>query len=421
MTGRVGLRLFVGLMTIMCAGVASAQPTPAPTPVPLPAFAPPPVHAMDSSLFRPFGVDMIGVNDTHALLKMTQRARNDAYYGVLDLTSGCVGETYSTFARVEKLLSLGYPTGRDVVANTVAQRQALAAQALADPATQAEIRQYLALRSRFGDRKDAESIYTGDFAWSADGSKIMVVAAEAFFRSHDGGQTYHLLDTNMSRGPIVTRDGRYAFYQRCGDAKVHNYSCHNAQQIAIVDLTTPTTPRVIPAGRGTIEGLDPTGQKLVFIRDDEPLKVVVSHLDPASATFSRAFAIPAPPRAPNTFYTIDPSRGGKYGTFHHWIDDKIQKVAVVSMTDGRILSQQQRRFVGTGVDDEGRLSWGTVNLVRTFGTTPAGVVKDAGPGDNIGWAPGGRLLVFDYPKGTNDSGTLGDVKCKLVKVVRVGS
>jgi hypothetical protein len=157
------------------------------------------------------------------------------------------------------------------------------------------------------------------------------------------------------------------------------------------------------------------------MRDDEPLKVVVTHLDPATGTFARAFAIPAPPLKPQTYFTIDPSRNGKYGTFHHWVNDTDAKIAVVSMTDGRILYQQQRRFVGTEVDDEGRLAWGTVNMVRAFATTPTGAVKEAGAGDRIGWAPGGRLLVFDYPKGAAENGKLGDVMCKAVKITRVGS
>jgi hypothetical protein len=376
---------------------------------------------------------MLGANDTHALLKLTHGMKSDAYYGVLDLKTNCIVETYPSFARVEKVIRLSYVNGHERVPTTADQRRAMAALALADPATQAEIRQYLALRARFGSRKDGESIYSGDFAWSADGSKIVTTAAETFFRSRDGGQTYEQLDTNMSRGPIVTKDGRFAFYQRCGDPKIHNYSCLKAQEVAIVDLTTNATsatttnttsanganPRIVTAARGTIAGLDPTGQKLVFIRDDEPLKVVVTHLDPATGTFARAFSIPAPPLKPQTYYTIDPSRNGTFGTFHHWVTDSVAKVAVVSMTDGRILSQQQRQFVGTEVDDDGRLAWGTVNLVRAFGTTPSGVVKDAGAGDRIGWAPGGRLIVFDAPK--SDQGQLGDVECKLVKIVRVGS
>ena len=67
------------------------------------------------------------------------------------------------------------------------------------------------------------------------------------------------------------------------------------------------------------------------------------------------------------------------------------------------------------------LLFAAVNLVRAYGTTPSGVIRDAGPGDRIGWAPGGRLLVFDSPKRDAEGGKLGDVECKLVKVTRIGS
>ena len=103
------------------------------------------------------------------------------------------------------------------------------------------------------------------------------------------------------------------------------------------------------------------------------------------------------------------------------MSNNLENVAVVSMTDGRILYRQQRRFVGTDVDDDGRLAWGTINYVRAYGMTPAGAIKDAGPGEPIGWASGGRLIVFESPKGAAENGTLGDAACKLVKIVRVGS
>src|SRR5262249_42970224 len=156
--------------------------------------------------------------ESEALLKATQRKPGAFYYAVLDLKTGCVVETPPSFPLVEKLLRIGYVSFLDRARTTPDQRRAAAVQALADPATPGEIRRYIALRSRFGERKDRESINAGDIAWSADGSKIALVASETMFRSRDGGRTWEELDTNMSRGPYVSRDGRYAFYQRCGDA-----------------------------------------------------------------------------------------------------------------------------------------------------------------------------------------------------------
>ncbi len=376
-------------------GHASAE-TSLPTAVTAPAF--------DKGLPRPFFVDMIGANDNHALLRMKPR-NGELTYGVLDLSTSCIVETRPTFARVEKLKRLQYP------------RQNEAAQALADPAVQVELRRYIAFHRRFGLQRDGEFVTSSDFAWSSDGSKVIALGAEAIFRSRDGGQSFEQLDTNMSRVPFVTRDGRWAYYQRCGDPKLHSGACLQNQEIGIVDLGSAAAPRVVTATQGSIAGLDPTGQKLVVVRDDEPLKLVTTHLDPTNGTFARAFTLAAPPLPKHQYFTLDPSRGGKFGTFHHWVNATQSIVEVVSMTDGRVVFKQQRQFVGHDVDDEGRLAWGTVNLVRSFGTTPKGAIKDAGPGDRIGWAPGGRLLVFDNKKDANTK--LGDVACKLVRVVKM--
>lgn len=352
----------------------------------------------DLSLPRPDDVDVIGTTSSQALLKLSGGRR--PYYGVLDLGTRCIVETRPAFALVDGLRG-----------NTQIAR------ALADRATQDEIRQYIELRSRFGMRKDAESIYAGDFAWSADLSKIVTTQDGAFYRSRDGGRNYELLDTNKAYKPYVTGDGRFAFYQRCGAPK-RTHACSDAEkEVGIVDLERASKPRIVSIGRGMIEGLDPTGQRLLVVRDDEPGKVVATHLDP-SGQFHRAFSIPAPRLEPDTFFTITPSRHGRYGEFHHWISPRgsgglRQAVAVVDMSTGKIVHRQQQPFVGSEVDDDGRLAWGTVNSVRAYATSPRGKVRDAGPGDRVGWAPGGRLITFQPP---TKAGTLGDAVCRVVGI-----
>lgn len=371
---------------------------------------------VDASLPRPSGVEVQGANETHALLKLEGTKTHDFHYAILDLQTSCLVETHAPFPRLEALRAIGPAPFERPTRATMAPHQARAAAALADPATRAEITRYVSLARRFGMQRDSVFTSNGDLAWSPDGTKILAFFASAAFRSRDGGQSYELVEANTSRAPYVTRDGRYAFFRRCADPNRYQTSCSGAEEIAFFETGSSAPPRRVPLGRGSVEGLDPTGEKLVVVRDHEPGKLVVDHLDPTTGAFTRAFTVPAPPLPSNHYFTIDPSRGGRFGAFHHWVDASRARIDVIDMTSGKIVSSRTERFVGTEVDDEGRLAWGTVNLVRAMATTRKGASKVMGAGDRAGWAPGGRLVVFDFraPGKTIGGG------CGLVRVARVG-
>ncbi len=99
---------------------------------------------------------------------------------------------------------------------------------------------------------------------------------------------------------------------------------------------------------------------------------------------------------------------------------------VVSMTDGKIVQQfSVRNEMGTETDDEaGRLMWQTYPDDHAWARRPGGAVVDLGMGDPLGWAPGGRALVFSatYAAGRRveePAATLGTVACKLVRITNV--
>lgn len=365
---------------------------------------------------------MLGANDTHAWLALaTLETPRRQYSAVLDLATGCFTESVPQPVRVSQLEGLTFLSPFDRSAGIAGRRQAQAEAALADPATQSELRSYLGLAARFG----RHSLQT--WAWSTDGSKILALPAEGAFRSRDGGQSFEHVDSNMSRSPFVTRDGRWAFYERCSDASVHNYSCPAAsREVAIFATADAAPPRHVPLGRGTIAGLDPTGQKLVIIRDDEPMKVTVMHVEPQAGNIEHAFSIPARALPKNKFFTIDTSRGGRYGTYDS-VDYPVTKLTLVSMVEKRAVHTfQGSDFGNVEVDEEGRIAWWGFSDKHTHAAPPTGVVRDLGAGEPVGWASGGRLLMYEYPKPPPNHpsgntvpqppGTLGENACKLVRV-----
>jgi hypothetical protein len=169
--------------------------------------------------------------------------------------------------------------------------------------------------------------------------------------------------------------------------------------------------------------MDPTGQKLVVVRDDVANEVTVMHVDPAAATAARAFAVPAAPLRKNRFYDINPSPSGTFGLFDDNDKHPTSVFTLVSMTDGHVVQRfSVRNEMQTETDDEaGRLMWQTYYDDHAWARRPNGSVRDLGMGDPLGWAPGGRALVFaaKYAGGrrTDDPpATLGIVACKLVRI-----
>jgi hypothetical protein len=173
--------------------------------------------------------------------------------------------------------------------------------------------------------------------------------------------------------------------------------------------------------------MDPTGQKLLVVRYDLPREVTAMHVDPAAGTMTRAFGVPAAPLPPNRFHDIDPSPSrGTFGVFNDNERHPTSVYTVVSMTDGRVLQRfPVRNEMGTETDDEaGRIMWQTYPDDHAWARRPNGGIQDLGMGDPLGWAPGGRALVFAATYGggrriEEPAATLGSVACKLVRIRRV--
>jgi hypothetical protein len=141
---------------------------------------------------------------------------------------------------------------------------------------------------------------------------------------------------------------------------------------------------------------------------------------------TRAFAIPAATLPNNRFYDIDPSPTGAFGLFDDTEKHPTSTFNVVSMTDGRVVQRfSVQREMGAATDDEaGRLMWQTYYDDHAWARRPGGPVRDLGMGDPLGWAPGGRALVFNakYAGGRrldDPPANLGAMACKLVRITHV--
>lgn len=96
------------------------------------------------------------------------------------------------------------------------------------------------------------------------------------------------------------------------------------------------------------------------------------------------------------------------------------------MVDGRVVQRLTvRNEMGTTVDEEtGRVLWQTFYDDHVWARGPQGATRDLGVGDPLGWAPGGRAVVFAAAHAggrrvTDPPGTLGSVACKLVRITAV--
>lgn len=382
----------------------------------------PAARRFDGSLPRPFMMSMRGANATEAWVTMNGRASNHIDEAVVDLQTGCVVETMAPFGLSSRFgAARPDPFSRGAAADSTKKAEAV----LADAATKTELVRFVAAGRRFGQRRlGFGTIGNDDVAFSSDGKTIVVEASEAAFRSRDGGQTFDRLDANMSRSPSVTADGKWIFYERCSDASRRNQSCpEGSREVRVVAADDSTPARTVAIGSGLLRGLDPTGQKLVVVRYDLGAEVTVMHVDPTTATIARAFAVPSTVVKKNRFHDIDPSKSGYFGVFDDNDNPPFNVITVISMTDGKLAQKLTvRNEMATETDEEsGRVMWQTFPDDHSWARRPGGVVKDLGMGDPLGWAPGGRALVFaaTYAKGARveePPATLGAVACKLVRV-----
>lgn len=376
-------------------------------------------RTFDASLPRPFLMELRGANASEAWVSMSGQANSDKDEGVVDLKTGCVVETMPRFSRIAELERLFMKAGA-FARGPSADRSREAEARLAEPETKSEIARFVAAGRRFGLRGLGDS-----WAFSADGRTVLTTVAETAFRSRDGGRSFERLDANMSRSPAVTADGKWLMYERCADAGRRNQSCPDAsREVRVVAADGATPARTIAIGGGLLHGLDPSGQKLVIVRDDVPNEVTVMHVDPAAGAMTRAFGVAAPPLRGGRFNDIDPSPGsGSFGVYNNNDKHPLSALTVVSMADGRVVQRLTvRNEMGTSVDEEaGRLLWQTYYDDHAWARGAGGATRDLGMGDPLGWAPGGRALVFaaKYARGRradDPPGTLGSVACKLVRV-----
>ncbi len=327
---------------------------------------------------------------------------------VLDLKTGCIVETMKPFTQITKL----------------AKPESI----VTDAATKSEIVRFVTAGRRFGQRKLGFGTFAADsIGFSPDGKTIAVASDGSVFRSKDSGQTFDRLDT-MSNYPNVSADGKWIMYERCSDASKKGRVCPDAsREVRVVSADGSVSTRTLALGSGLVRGMDPTGQKLLVVRYDMGSEVTVMHVDPSAGTMTRAFGIASTTVKKNRFHDIEPStKSGAFGVFDDNDNVPSNVMSVFSMTDGKAVQKLTvKNEMGTNVDDEsGRIMWQTFPDDHAWARGPKGSIQDLGVGEPLGWAPGGKAVVFasTYAGGKRieePAATLGTVACKLVKMTTV--
>jgi hypothetical protein len=363
---------------------------------------------LDGNLPLPEHISMVGVNARQALLELFPVG-----FGVLDLESGCLDESYPPFARLGDVLSVDMYGRRETAGKDIVPAE------LSSTEVQEEVHALIALVSRFNAA--SWSPWRNRLAWSPDGSKIFAAVAGLAYLSRDGGKTFHRVDDHSSSMPSMTADGRWATLLRCrtpAPSPLYPGCADDQQHQAILSTTGEGLPRSIGHPGAWFVGEAPDG-KLVFSAD-EPRKLCIDHVDPASSNITRAFCLAVPPRAKDDSDSlVSVARGGHYGAASLY-GRAHSTFILFSMKDGRILNTlQQTRFDNVEVDDRGKAAWRTDG--REVGVAWEGGTKSLGEGNAIGWDRAGRLLIHDTRDPSKEhTMTLGGRRCDLVRVVSVG-
>ncbi len=438
--------------------------------------APPPDgndERLAPSLATPDAASLAGANETAALLEFESSPDRPGFFGVVDLASGCIGETRPGFrelsAVVTRVITIGGPSAQPE------PEPVDGLGALHSEAGRAEIADTVALLRRFGARwAGLGALLSIDLA----GRTIAFGGAETLYRSLDGGSTFEVADKQAAEVSNfdVSPDGRFLVFSRCV-ARCQRY------QLVVSDRGGPNRLRGQTEANGPF-AIDPdskyayverhvggtrTGAWHQLCIDRIPLAggatktlrcfrsvelppqpqppgsgapgAPEGDADAADAPDARR-AAGAPtrgrpgPKAVRAEPVYEPasfagrSRGAAFAAvFVPTTEPNRPRLEIISLRDGRSVDGIYAAHSAPYVDDRG---------VTAFHGEPAGAAPNRGGGGEpahdtrvfvlsggrsrevargavIGWAPGGRLLVFDK------AAAAARARCGIVKIVHVPS
>ncbi|HEU4535972.1 MAG TPA: hypothetical protein VFS00_17730, partial [Polyangiaceae bacterium] len=294
------------------------------------------------------------------------------------------------------------------------------------PAGQAELQRDFALMRRFGLRSlpITSSLYTTSLSTDASGRTVVFDGGDRVFRSLDGGATFDVVDPGaFNAGQAkVTADGRFIAYSRSvGDRLVF--------QLATAERGGPPSPRGPTEMDGPF-GFDPSGRYVHHARNvggeagpSQQLCFERVPLGGGPAQKIRCFAAVKLEAEPERRSPYDPPGRGAAGPKFYYDQAWLGHVSpgaeyalvlmpqgpnapglmhVVSLRDGRDVDRFELRNLAARVDDRGVAIYEIGSLhAEPTPRNPRGFVRaggrsiEVGAGSPLGWAPDGRLIVFD--------------------------
>jgi hypothetical protein len=377
-----------------------------------------------------------GANETEALIEFSRLPRGHAFFGVVDLASGCIRDTKPGLDRI----------GPPPIATKGDRPPEAWVETLQSPEGQTELQRALGLMRQFGVGSLQRA---ATLATDKAGRTVLFGGDHMVFRSVDSGATFTLIDKSaemLSFDPAVSPDGRFSAFVRCRPF------CER-RELAVIDRSGPPKPRS-PLGSGSIIALDHEGLYAYVQRTAGPSqgpaqKLCIDRvpLEGGPAETLRCFSASkvetrwgldpkAPPGAAVSYQLpmiAHVSPGARYAllSLPAPVSGDSSRFEVVSLRDGQSVDGVEAYDQDAVIDDRGYIAFDPYLLQRlraqmqTSSPQPepkpdapvrvlaGGKERDVATGRAAGWAPGGRLLVFDGLAAAARS------RCGTIKIVPI--
>lgn len=384
----------------------------------------------------PEAASVAGATETEALIEFGRLPRGRAFFGVVDLVSGCIRDTKPGLEHI----------GPPPIAIKEGRPPESWVEALQSPEGQTELQRALGLMRQFGVGSLQRA---ATLATDKAGRTVLFRGDHMVFRSVDSGATFTLIDKSagmLSFDPAVSPDGRFSAFVRCRPF------CER-RELAVVDRSGPPKPRS-PLGGGRIIAIDHEGHHAYAERSAGPSqgpaqKLCIDRvpLEGGPAETLRCFSASkveskwgldpkAPPGAGVSYQLpviahVSPSARYALISLPAPVSGDSSRFEVVSLHDGQSVDGVEAYDQDAVIDDRGYVAFDPSLLQRLREQMQAspplpepkldapvrvlagGKERDVATGLAAGWAPGGRLLVFDGLAAAARS------RCGTIKIVPI--
>lgn len=334
------------------------------------------------------------------------------YDAVLDLTSGCVSETYPEW----------FPSDPEPPTRTDDDE-------ILHPQFQKQLGRYLGFLDRFAihhvlGMPRRERAY-GVFAFTSDRKHIAVSQSHGLYLSRDGGASFARLSGPAGHSLAFAADDRFLVSWVAAPEQPGISS-----ELLIYAVAEPgSPPRTVPVpNQYYLVGVD--GSSLIFSHYGKaPTERCVSSLDVTNGALTQRYCVTGPPRLPSTFFLLILSPNNAFGEYQTGDFDQT-RLHIMDAHTGAELRTLSKHVFGMSfgeLADDGRYFWQASSDGKIRGAGPRGERLLQTSGDFLGLDLAGRVLTFHKPPLQRPHlpgklmpptvGALGDYRCSLLHAV----